>query len=254
MRYNRRMVIDNRKLIRNILTFPEYKDGRVLDEKHSAQEAARNAAPRNNDVDSRDAFYTVQLIQRAKDNPKALYSSKNFRNNSNRTLQQFQIYSLADFDVKTPLIVELAKIYQARAYIELNLKDSKDVFARMMSNMSDRFKTGNYTKLHRLYNEAVGETPAAAHTRKTWLVDVDDKDIDRVDRICSFVERLRGGGAGGSGEVYAVVPTKNGFHIITSSFEYDRFAKHPDCAGVDVHKRNPTILWMETDWSAKNAS
>lgn len=242
------MIIDNIALIRSLLQFPPKDvDGKVKDEKYDAQMKAHQSNPKTKDIDMRDCFYVVQLIQRQKDNPKAIYANKNFRNNSNRTLQQFQIYSLEDFDLKAPLIVELAKVYQARAYIELNLKDSKDVFAELFKNMQQRFATGNYTKLHKMYNEAVGETNAMARTRKTWLVDIDTKDRQIIDEMKNFVVGLNGGGANGKAEVLAEVPTKNGVHLITTSFQMDVFKRqYPN---IDVWKRNPTIMWMETDWT-----
>lgn len=244
------MIIDNISLIRSLLVFPKMdaQDGKALDEKFAAQMKSHVQSKRSLDVDQRDCFYVVQLIQRQKDNPNRLYANKNLRNNSNRTLQQFQIYSLDDFDLKAPMIVEMAKLYQARVYIELNLKDSKDVFASLMKNMSERFATGNYRHLHRLYNEAVGETHAMSGMRKTWLVDIDTKDRNFIIELKNYCSTLRGGGAENKCEIFAEVPTKNGIHLITSSFELDKFReKYPD---IDVWKRNPTIMWMETDWSS----
>lgn len=248
------MVIDNIALIRSLLVFPrtDVQDGKIMDGKFDAQTKSRAEGGKSLAVDQRDCFYVVQLIQRQKDNPDALYASKNLRNNSNRTLQQFQIYSLDDFDLKVPVIVETAKLYQARAYIELNLKDSKDVFAALMKNMSERFATGNYRHLHRLYNEAVGETHVMSGMRKTWLVDIDTKDRSFIVELKNYCSTLRGGGIGNRCEIFAEIPTKNGVHLITSSFELDKFReKYPD---IDVWKRNPTILWMETDWSSRQTT
>lgn len=227
------MIIDNSDLVRKLLMFPE-----------TSSDGSLKGLP---SCERQDCFYVVQLIQRKKDNPARLFMNKNFRNNSNRTVQQFQIYSHDDFDMKLPVIVEFAKACQARAYIDLNIRNSKDVFARLMKGMSDRVMTGNYRHLHRLFNEAVGETATMKGTRRSWIVDVDSKDRRLIDGIGRTIASLRGGGMDGKGEVLAEIQTKNGVHLISSSFELDRFRlEYPD---VDVHKRNPTILWMETDWS-----
>ena len=77
--------------------------------------------------------------------------------------------------------------------IDLNLKDSKDVYAKLYENMATRFRTSNYRKLHRLYNEAVGQTPCMKGTRKTWVVDVDTKDRKFVDEVRGFILTLFGG-------------------------------------------------------------
>lgn len=42
----------------------------------------------------------------------------------------------------------------------------------------------------------------------------------------------------------AIIPTKNGYHIVTRPFRCDEFFNHfPD---VDIHKDNPTILYCDT--------
>lgn len=219
------MIIDNIALIRSLLVFPKtaVQDEKMMDGKLDARVKSRAECGKSVEADQRDCFYVVQLIQRKKDNPAALYANKNLRNN--RTLQRFQIYSLEDFDLQVPVIVEMAKLYQARAYIELNLKDSKDVFAALMKSMSERFATGNYRHIHRLYNEAVGETRAMSGTRRTWLVDVDMKDRAYIEKMKDCCKALRGSGAGNRCEIFAEVPTKNGVHLITSPFELDKFRK-----------------------------
>ena len=43
-------------------------------------------------------------------------------------------------------------------------------------------------------------------------------------------------------KIYAYIPTKNGYHIITKPFNLKQFKdKYPD---IDVHKNNPTILYI----------
>lgn len=253
------MIIDNTDLIRSLLWFPSKSpEGFVKDGIEKAKESYRTKTGNSLCLDQRECFYVVQLLQRQKDNPKQQFMNPNFRNNSNRTIQQFQIYSLEDWDLKIPTIIDLAKYYQARVYIELNLKDSKDVFAQMFKNMSERFSTCNYTKLHRLYNEAVGQTPTMKNTQKRWLVDIDTHDRKTIDDVKSAILSLRGGSEtrvvvqdNGKkifyADVIAEIPTKNGVHLITTSFQKDEFTRRfPD---VDVHTSNPTIAWMETDWS-----
>lgn len=241
------MIIDNTSLIRSLLSFPEQ---------------VKSARTGNSmEVEQRECFYVVQLLQRQKDNPDQQYMNPNFRNNSNRAIQQFQIFSLDDWDLKIPTIIKLARLYQARVYINLNPKDSKDVFVGFMQNLTDRMRTGNYLKLHRMYNEVIGKTPTKRNSRKTWLVDIDTHDESVINTVQNTIESLPGGGdktgtvatkdgflTGISlGKVYAKIPTKNGLHLITSTFDADAFKKlFPD---IDVHENNPTIAWMETDWT-----
>ena len=254
------MVIDNTELIRSLLWFPpKSSDGFVMDRIEHEKAAYRTMTGNSLCLDSRECFYVVQLLQRMKDNPVKQFMNANLRNNSNRTIQQFQIYSLEDWDLKIPTIVDMAKYYQARVYIDLNLKDSKDVFAQLFRNMSERFSTCNYSKLHRIYNESVGQTRTMRNTQKRWLVDIDTHDANLISCVKSFILSLRGGSdtrfetdASGKrtyyADIVAEIPTKNGVHLITTTFQKDAFMKKfPE---LDVHTSNPTVAWMETDWSS----
>ena len=41
----------------------------------------------------------------------------------------------------------------------------------------------------------------------------------------------------------ALIPTKSGFHLITTPFDMSTFAKqYPN---IDVHKNNPTLLYFK---------
>ena len=43
-------------------------------------------------------------------------------------------------------------------------------------------------------------------------------------------------------KIKAIIPTKNGFHVITSPFELNTFKeKYPS---IEVHKDNPTIIYV----------
>ena len=256
------MIIDNTALIRKLLVFPPKNNEEMLEDQiNEEQRKERQQTGNRLCIDQRDCFYVVQLLQRQKDNPMKQYLiNPNFRNNSNRTIQQFQIYSLDDWDMKLSVIIDLAKYYNCRVYIDLNLKDSKDVYAKLYENMATRFRTSNYRKLHRLYNEAVGQTPCMKGTRKTWVVDIDTKDQKFIDEVRGFILTLFGNGKreieGPHGklshlaDVLAEIPTKNGVHLITTSFQVDAFRKkfRPGTCPVDILTANPTIAWMETDW------
>ena len=91
------MVIDNTALIRSLLEFPpKSSDGCLRDNTYADQKLDRDRNSRSLAIDMRDCFYVVQLLQRQKDNPAVQFQNPNFRNNSNRAIQQYQIYSLDD--------------------------------------------------------------------------------------------------------------------------------------------------------------
>lgn len=50
----------------------------------------------------------------------------------------------------------------------------------------------------------------------------------------------------GSGLVFNLVPTVNGFHAITKGFDLNEFSKKLDeinLESIDIHKDNPTVLY-----------
>lgn len=221
------MIIDNSSKIRNLLEFPD------------------------NPVSGVEFFYVVQLIQRQKDNPTELFCNKNHRTNSNRSLYQTQIYSLYDYDTKLPLLIKLAHIFQSRIYINLNIKSSHTTFINMVKNIGCRLETSNYTKLSRFVNEAIGECRGSALHKDRWIVDIDTYDTDYITKIENKITELRGS-YNGHGHIYEKLPTKNGVHLITCGFDLKKFRdweKNNVTDPVDIHKDNPTILWINTDWS-----
>ena len=47
----------------------------------------------------------------------------------------------------------------------------------------------------------------------------------------------------GNSKIYAIIPTKNGHHIITKPFDVRNFSsQYPD---IEIHKNNPTILYIK---------
>jgi hypothetical protein len=69
------------------------------------------------------------------------------------------------------------------------------------------------------------------------VVDIDTKDFDYVLEVSRFITSLRPEGE----KIEAVIPTKNGVHLITKRFDVMEFKKHyPE---IDIQKKNPTLLY-----------
>ena len=76
---------------------------------------------------------------------------------------------------------------------------------------------------------------------RIWVVDIDGPTDNRaVNNILLFIEReCQPIGS----KFKALIPTKNGFHLITTPFDMSTFAKrYPN---IDVHKNNPTLLYFK---------
>jgi hypothetical protein len=73
---------------------------------------------------------------------------------------------------------------------------------------------------------------------KRWIVDIDTKDKEVVNKITNLVDMVRPEGS----KIKAVIPTKNGYHLITNRFDVVQFNKYyPE---VDIQKKNPTLLYL----------
>lgn len=85
-----------------------------------------------------------------------------------------------------------------------------------------------------------------------WVVDVDEKlDEEDRDSILDFIDSLEPRITVTNGtevkditstKIVAEIPTKSGWHLITTPFNLQQFKLiYPD---IDVHKNNPTILYI----------
>ena len=69
-------------------------------------------------------------------------------------------------------------------------------------------------------------------------MDIDTKDMRFVSIVADEINTLQPSGD----KIVATIPTRSGYHLITTPFRLDTFnVNHPD---IDVHKNNPTILYI----------
>jgi hypothetical protein len=80
---------------------------------------------------------------------------------------------------------------------------------------------------------------------KRWIIDIDTKSIHVQNMIMNIIESVRP--TDNSGKIEAVIPTKNGVHLITTRFDVMEFSKQLTQRGEDVpdiQKKNPTLLYL----------
>ena len=206
--------------------------------------------------EDKDDFYFLQIIQRKKDGndvPSA--------NNGYRTIKTYYIRSLEDFDRRKPAIIQLCEQNNARAYINLNVRNAKEVALTAAKAYIDLVREDRYNQGHRVYDHACGVTPKMG-VKKKWIVDVDTKDIDKVKRLCDVICKCRSGcHYNAINDVYdnviEEIPTPHGVHLITHGFDVSEFKKHlqAECDTIfteeeikemcNVKKDNPTILYFK---------
>ncbi len=174
-------------------------------------------------------FYMLYVFKRKKDQPEG----ERDNHQSVRTIKTYCVDSIEYLEKRYEEIKTLCGIFNARAYIHVQKQNHRDVSLEMMIALAERIKNGA-TNQKGLFDSVVGQIKTL---EKRWIVDVDTKDQEEVHRIAGAIDFVRPEG----GKIEAVVPTKNGYHLITHRFDVKTFGDF--CPGVDVQKKNPTLLY-----------
>lgn len=180
-------------------------------------------------------FYQCMVLKRKKDQPEG----ERDNHQSVRTIKTYCIESLAHLEKRYDEIKQICEMFKARAYIHVQKQNHKDVSLEMMIELANRIKSGAVNQKN-LFDSVVGQIKTH---EKRWIVDLDTKDEDEVVRMTKIINVTRPEGD----KIEAIIPTKNGFHLITKRFDVVEFKKkYPD---VDVQKRNPTLLFLPNSLS-----
>ena len=136
--------------------------------------------------------------------------------------------------------ISLCERFKARAYINPSPKSKEATAVQMLNNLADCFRKRDFQHINRIWNSVAGQVGAIA---KRWVIDCDysenfgDRDINNVvnfiDRECQPL---------GIVKFITCIPTKNGKHIITTPFDSSHFKE--EYPNIDIHKNNPTVLYI----------
>jgi hypothetical protein len=175
-------------------------------------------------------FYMLYVLKRKKDQPEG----ERDNHQSVRTIKSYCIESIEHLDRRYDEIKQLCEMFKARAYIHVQKQNHTDVSLNMMVALAQRIQDGNH-KQQGLFDSVVGQVKTQ---EKRWIVDIDTTDYHAVTEVTQFITYLRPEGP----KVEMVIPTKNGYHLITGRFDVKTFKeKFPD---IDVQRKNPTILYI----------
>lgn len=199
------MIIDNFNLIKNHLTF-----------------------------NNKDEFYFLQIIQRKKDGNKELHVSSGYR-----LIKSYYIYSLDELNNIENRIKDLCENNNARAYINLNVKNAKECALECIKKYTDLILNDNSFQGNNIWDSICGKTMARGY-RKLWLVDIDNPDDTEL--IIKLIESCR---HCDNFTIYKI-PTVHGIHLICNAFDTGEFYEllnKNDLDTVDIHQNNPTLLY-----------
>lgn len=175
-------------------------------------------------------FYYLLILKRKKDQPEG----ERDNHQSVRTIRSYCIKSVEQLEKKYEEIKILCEVFKARCYIHVQKQSHLDVSLNMMMELSQRIKNGNHEQ-QSLFDSVVGSLKT---NEKRWIVDIDTHDYHAVSELAQFITYLRPEGS----KVLSVIPTKNGYHLITNKFDVKTFKEtYPN---IDIQKKNPTLLYF----------
>ncbi len=174
-------------------------------------------------------FYMLYVFKRKKDQP----VDERDNHQSVRTIKTYCIESIEHLEKRYDEVMQLCEMFKARAYIHVQKQSHLDVSLNMIVELAEKIRDGA-TNQKNLFDSVVGKIKT---NEKRWIVDVDTKDEKELQAIKDTIDFCKPVG----NKLEAVIPTKNGYHLITAKFDVMTFKKYfPD---VDIQKKNPTLLY-----------
>ena len=175
-------------------------------------------------------FYMLYVFKRKKDQPEG----ERDNHQSVRTIKTYCIESIEHLERRYDEIKQLCEMFKARAYIHVQKQNHKDVSLNMLASLAERIRDG-VSNQKGLFDSVVGQIKTQ---EKRWIVDIDVTDFHAVTELSQFINYLKPEGK----KIEAVIPTKNGWQLITGKFDVKTFkGRFPD---IDIAKKNPTLLYL----------
>lgn len=184
-------------------------------------------------------FYFVEIIKRRKENPDMT--------SGERIVRDFTIASEKEWELLIPKICALCIEHNARAYIRLNRRNFYKIGHRMINFINAIIESKDIQQIASIssvFYKMAGKFHSESN--KTWIIDLDDDDVNLYDHIYKQLVLLY--------ELYynkswkiTKIPTLNGVHMIVSPFNIHMFQKNNPTINLKFHKDNPTILYYNNN-------
>jgi hypothetical protein len=178
--------------------------------------------------ESEDDFYHLQIIKRKKDNPEI--------GSNSQIIKTYYVTSIEYLEEKFFEIRVLCDINNARACINLNKRSFEKIAFHLLKKISDQIMNKDFRSVRKAYESVCGEY--SSEKNKKFIIDIDG-ELDELESVTQFINfecKPEGN------KIICVIPTKNGCHLITSPFDLKNFKYQFPL--IDVHKNNPTILYI----------
>lgn len=182
-------------------------------------------------------FYMLYVFKRKKDQPEG----ERDNHQSVRTIKTYCIESIEHLENRYEEIIQLCEMFKSRAYIHVQKQNHKDVSLNMMVELAKKIQNGQHRQKN-LFDSVVGQLKTL---EKRWIIDIDTPSIHIKNMIINIIDSVRP--TIDESKVRAVIPTKNGVHLITDRFDVMEFGKQLKERGEavpDIQKKNPTLLYL----------
>ena len=176
--------------------------------------------------DSEDDFYHLQIIKRKKENPEL--------GSNSYIVKTYSITSVEHLEKVYPEIKAICDFHQARAGINLNVRSFEKIAFHALRKLTDVIMNKDFKSARKSYDSVCGAYSAGKN--KSWIIDIDVTDMSTVRSVSGSIFDVDPLGE----KVKAILPTKNGFHLITTPFNLSKVKFE----NIDIHKNNPTILYV----------
>lgn len=186
-----------------------------------------------------DDFYFLQIIQRRKDSPLS---------KAQHVVKDYYIKSIEYLETHMDEIEQICKMFNARAYIGLNPVSLKKCSLYAMKEIANINITQQYGHIITMMPSLAGKY-AGSGSRKynLWVADYDNRNKANIEPIRGQIQSLRGFDGEGNDKIKAVIPTKNGYHLICTPFDAGKFERicqeHSFDFEIGIHKQGMTLLY-----------
>lgn len=187
---------------------------------------------------SSDDFYVLFVKKRRKDNPGLKYGEVE--------IATFYITSVKELEELMPEIIAICDATKSRAYINLNSRSFKSIALHTNKKLGEILVCGDYKYARKIYaSESLSHSNSED---KKWIIDFDYEDgygkkvndLSSLTDVMDFLTKLQKND--GKVPLADIIPTKNGVHVVTRPFRFNKFKeKYPD---IDVHKEPTTLLYI----------
>jgi hypothetical protein len=185
------------------------------------------------DFSDNSKFYFLQIIQRRKENPGIPAN--------NRVIKNYFINNLEYLERKWDEIKGLCEFFNARAMLRLNRRSYETIAYKNLQKLAEIMEQKFFKEVKSAFAKVCGT--CHAEKEKTWIVDIDEKlDNEGFLILQADINRCQPEGD----KIKLIVPSLNGFHLITSPFNVKQFRdESTEFGSVDIQKDNPTNLYIK---------